>query len=308
MALAQIAAATPKTVLHVARDESRLMAMAQALAFFAPGMDAVILPPWDCLPYDRVSPNGEVAAQRLEALARLAASEAGAAPRFVLTTVTAALQRMPARKLLAGVRQTIAAGARLDPTTLLGYLARHGYRRAGTVREPGEYAVRGGIIDLFAPAAAEPVRLDFFGDTIESMRRFDPLSQRTTGAIEGLQLGPVSEVMLDDAAITRFRAGYAALFGVATDDPLYEAVCAGRHHIGMEHWLPLFHETLETVFDYLPEATVSLDHHAQAACDTIRRGQAAGRVEAPRCPTSRCSPIDSTSMRRSGRCTLLTGR
>ncbi len=268
MALAQIAAATPNTVLHVARDESRLMAMAQALAFFAPGMDAVILPPWDCLPYDRVSPTGEVAAQRLEALARLAASEDGAAPRFVLTTVTAALQRMPARKLLAGVRQTIAAGARLDPTTLLGYLERHGYRRAGTVREPGEYAVRGGIIDLFAPAAAEPVRLDFFGDTIESIRRFDPLSQRTTGAIEGLQLGPVSEVMLDNDAITRFRAGYAALFGVATDDPLYEAVCAGRHHIGMEHWLPLFHETLETIFDYLPEATVSLDHHAQAACDS----------------------------------------
>ncbi|OXS18828.1 hypothetical protein CGU36_28570, partial [Pseudomonas fluorescens] len=105
-----------------------------------------------------------------------------------------------------------------------------------------------------------PVRLDMFGDVLDGVRRFDPATQRTTEKLTGIDLAPVSEVLMDEASITRFRQNYRIEFGAAgSDDPLYEAVSAGRKHQGVEHWLPFFHERLETVFDYLPEASVMLD-------------------------------------------------
>src|SRR5947207_1766064 len=127
-------------------------------------------------------------------------------------------------------------------------------------------AARGGIVDLYPAGAAQPIRLDFFGDTLESLRSFDPLTQRSSGALDGFTLRPVSEVLLDDTAIHRFRTRYREQFGaVGGDDTLYESVSAGRRHAGMEHWLPLYYETLETLFDYLPQAAVSFDYQADEA-------------------------------------------
>ncbi len=132
--------------------------------------------------------------------------------------------------------------------------------------EPGDYAVRGGIIDIFPPGEQGPIRLDLFGDILDGARRFDPATQRTTEKLEVIELAPVSEVILDDEAITRFRQNYRIEFGAAgTDDPLYEAVSAGRKHQGVEHWLPFFHERLETLFDYLPKATITCDDALTAA-------------------------------------------
>ena len=126
--------------------------------------------------------------------------------------------------------------------------------------EPGDYAIRGGIIDIYPPGEGGPVRLDLFGDVLDGARRFDPATQRTTEKLTVVELAPVSEVILDDASITRFRQNYRIEFGAAgSDDPLYEAVSAGRKHAGMEHWLPFFHEKLETLFDYLPGVAVMLD-------------------------------------------------
>ncbi len=134
--------------------------------------------------------------------------------------------------------------------------------------EPGEYAWRGGIVDVFPPGQEQPLRLDFFGDDLESLRLFDPLSQRTTGTTEALVLKPVSEVILDDAAVERFRTRYREAFGAVRDDPLYEAVSAARAHPGMEHWLPLYHPRLVTLFDYLPDAGITLDYQAAEARDS----------------------------------------
>ena len=132
--------------------------------------------------------------------------------------------------------------------------------------EPGDYAIRGGIIDIFPPGDSGPVRLDFFGDVLDGARRFDPATQRTTEKLDMIELAPVSEVILDEAAITRFRQNYRIEFGAAgTDDPLYEAISAGRKHQGVEHWLPFFHEGLETLFDYLPDAVISVDDQSDAA-------------------------------------------
>ena len=262
--LAEAVARAGGPVVHVARDDARLAALRAALRFFAPELPVLSFPAWDCLPYDRISPNPEIAAARMATLAALAAGFDR--PAALLTTVNAATQRVPARAVVAASSFTAKVGERIDVGELRGYLARMGFQQAPTVTEPGEFAIRGGLIDLYPPGARGPVRLDLFGDVLDSARRFDPETQRTTEPVKRVELAPVSEVILDEAAIQRFRTGYRAMFGAAGhDDPLYEAISAGRKHQGYEHWLPLFHERLETLFDYLPAAPVLLDDQTAAA-------------------------------------------
>ncbi len=251
-------------VCHIARDDKRMEAMRAALAFFAPDMPVFVFPGWDCLPYDRVSPNADISAARVATLAALVHQMP---QRFVLlTTLNAATQRVPARAVLREAAFTARVDQRIDEDALRNFLVRMGFTQSPTVMEPGDYAIRGGIIDIFPPGESGPVRLDLFGDVLDGARRFDPVSQRTTEKLDVVELAPVSEVILDEAAITRFRQNYRIEFGAAgTDDPLYEAVSAGRKHQGIEHWLPFFHEKLETLFDYLPGASISLDDQVTPA-------------------------------------------
>ncbi|MCZ4260224.1 transcription-repair coupling factor [Limimaricola sp. G21655-S1] len=245
-------------VIHVARDDKRMAAMRAALEFYAPDMPVITFPAWDCLPYDRVSPAAEISAARMAVLAGLLH---GGPKRFVLlTTLNAATQRVPARATLKDAAFTAHVGDRIDEAALRAFLVRMGFTQSPTVTEPGDYAIRGGIIDIFAPGQGGPVRLDMFGDVLDGARRFDPATQRTTEKLDRVELAPVSEVILDEDAITRFRQSYRIEFGAAgTDDPLYEAVSAGRKQAGMEHWLGFFQDDLETLFDYLPGAPVTLD-------------------------------------------------
>lgn len=250
-------------VMHVARDDKRLVQMQAALAFFAPDIPVLTFPGWDCLAYDRVSPNADIAATRMATLAGLVHDMP---QRFILlTTLNAATQRVPARDVLKGAAFVGVVGERVDESALRSFLVRMGFSQAPTVMEPGDFAVRGGIIDVYPPGDGGPVRLDLFGDILDGARRFDAATQRTTEKLDRVELAPVSEVILDDAAITRFRQNYRIEFGAAgTDDPLYEAVSAGRKHQGIEHWLPFFHERLETIFDYMPSATITLDDQTTA--------------------------------------------
>ncbi|GGE23525.1 transcription-repair-coupling factor [Primorskyibacter flagellatus] len=250
-------------VLHVAIDDKRMAGMAEALRFFDPSMPVVQFPAWDCLAYDRVSPNADISATRM---ATLAALVHGMPERFVLlSTVNAVTQRVPAREVLREAAFTARVGDRIDEAALRNFLVRMGFSQSHSVTEPGDYAVRGGIVDIYPPGEGGPVRLDLFGDVLDGARRFDAGTQRTTEKLDMVELAPVSEVILDDAAITRFRQNYRIEFGAAgTDDPLYEAVSAGRKHQGVEHWLPFFHDRLETLFDYLTGASVMLDDQATA--------------------------------------------
>jgi transcription-repair coupling factor (superfamily II helicase) len=253
-------------VLHVARDDQRRVRIAEAISFFAPQLEVLHFPAWDCLPYDRVSPNSEIESVRTATLSRLARrKEKGGL--VLVTTVNALLQRVPARASFAGASFETRAGAALDLDELTAFLVRNGYQRTDTVREPGEFALRGGIVDLFPPGAPEPVRLDLFGDKLERIRGFDPVTQISVHDLPSLSLGPVSEVFLDPESIARFRSAYRQLPGATAEDPVYVAISEGRKHIGMEHYLPLFHERLENLFDYLPEAVVTLDHQAEEARD-----------------------------------------
>ena len=252
-------------VLYVARDDKGVRAMQEALAFFAPKASVISFPAWDCLPYDRVSPNPAISAARMATLAALTGPLSGK-PMIVLTTLNAAMQRVPARELIEGAAFSAGVNERVDEDALRAFLVRMGFTQAPSVTEPGDYAIRGGIIDIYPPGQSGPVRLDFFGDTLDGARRFDVESQRTTEKLDRVDLAPVSEVILDDAAITRFRQNYRIEFGAAgTDDPLYEAVSAGKKHAGAEHWLSFFYDDLETLFDYLPGASIVLADQVDAA-------------------------------------------
>ena len=268
-------AALRDSTLHVARDELRLTALAEAVAFFAPEVEIITIPAWDCLPYDRVSPNADVMARRIDAFTRLTEPPAPGQFRLVLTTVNAMLQRVPKVESLRNAALNLAVKTRLDRKAFDAFLAANGYTRAEQVMEPGEFALRGGLIDLFPPGAPEPVRLDLFGDDIETIRTFDAVSQRTTGTREFIALKPMSETVLAPEYIARFRTKYRELFGaVSSSDMLYESVSQGRKFIGQEHWLPLFHDGLGTILDYLPEASISLDHDIEESVavrlETIR--------------------------------------
>jgi transcription-repair coupling factor (superfamily II helicase) len=268
--LAEIAAqiGEGKPVIHVAGDGQSLPLIADALRFVAPGVPLLELPAWDCLPYDRVSPGADTAARRLSALSGLAALRERPHPAIILTTANAALQKAPPPDIMLNAALTARSGSILPMARLVERLERQGFDRVATVREVGEYAVRGGILDLHAPGAENPIRLDFFGDQIESIRAFDAASQRSLGPVTEFALNPASEVELTPESIARFRKRYIELFGAPSrDDALYAAVSEGRRFAGLEHWLPLFHDRLASLFDYVPEGVVVFDHAAHQAIE-----------------------------------------
>jgi transcription-repair coupling factor (superfamily II helicase) len=263
--LADLARAAKTRAVFIAPDEAAMRAIAGTARFFAPEIEIVEFPAWDCLPYDRASPTLRVMSERIGALHKLQATPKGS--QLVLTTVNAATQRtltpFRIRQLVANLKP----GERIARDKLAALLSANGYVRTDTVHDAGEYAVRGGLVDLFPSGETQALRLDFFGDEIESVRTFDPADQRTTGNINGFTLLPASEALLDEESIKRFRARYRETFGAtATGDPLYQAVSEGRRLAGMEHWLPLFEERLETLFDHLGEdALVVRDGGVKAA-------------------------------------------
>ena len=253
-------------VIHIARDDRRMAAMRAALGFFAPQAVVLEFPAWDTTPYDRVSPAPAVMAARMAVLTALAHG-AIKGPFVLLTTLAAAMQRVPPRDALREASFSARVGDRMDEGALRAFLARMGFSQAPTVTEPGDFAVRGGIIDIYPPGDSGPIRLDMFGDVLESARRFDAETQRSTEKLDHLDLAPMSEVILDEAAITRFRQNYRAEYGGGANDPLYEGISAGRKMAGMEHWLPWFHDRLESLLSYLPEASVVADDHLDQVRD-----------------------------------------
>lgn len=262
LALAEMAQQTGGAVVFVARDGNRARTVEEALTFYAPGLQVLNLPPWDCLPYDRVSPSAHVVAKRLSVLAKLGAYRESRSkkPLILLTTINAMVQKLPPAAVLASQALSLAPGQSRPMETVLRYLEANGYDRTSTVREAGEYAVRGGIVDLFPPGAMSPIRLDFFGDTLESIRTFSVETQRSEETRRSLELLPMSEVRMNEETIRTFRRAYAVQFGAPSrDDVLYTTVSSGRRVQGMEHWLGLFETELVPLTDHVPDAPIVLD-------------------------------------------------
>ncbi len=300
LALAGIAEKVQGAILFVARDGPRARTVEEALAFFAPELQVLNLPAWDCLPYDRVSPSAQVVAKRLSVLAKVGAYRESRSkkPMVLLTTINALVQKLPTADVLAAQALSLAPGQSRPMETVLTYLESNGYDRTSTVREAGEYAVRGGIVDLFPPGALSPIRLDFFGDTLESIRTFSVETQRSEETRSSLELLPMSEVRLTDETIRSFRRAYAMSFGAPSrEDVLYTTISSGRRVQGMEHWLGLFEGELVPLTEHLPGAPVVLDHlvsgalgerletiedYYQARIDVLeQKGEQAGYKPAP---------------------------
>lgn len=267
LVMADLARASSGRAVFIAPDDAAMRGVVDAATFFAPELEVIEFPAWDSLPYDRASPALSISAKRLAALHRLQAGKAKA--QLVVTTANAVLQRvLTPFRIRESVRE-FKLGAEIGRESLGALLQRQGYGRTDTVIDKGEYAVRGSIVDIFPSGMDEALRLDFFGDELESLRTFDPNTQMSTGRLDSHLLLPASEALLDDDSIKRFRSRYREMFGAnATQDPLYEAVSEGRRLAGMEHWLPLFEDKLATLFDHLgKDDLVVIDQAALAAAD-----------------------------------------
>ncbi|HEX8640069.1 MAG TPA: transcription-repair coupling factor [Allosphingosinicella sp.] len=249
---ADLARAAKGRAVFIAPDEGGMRALADAAGYFAPELEVLTYPAWDCLPYDRSSPSLRATSERLATLHAL--QQPATRPQLLITTVNAALQRTLTPFRIRQLVARLAPGERIGLDRLAALLQSHGYGRTETVRDPGEFAVRGGLVDLYPAGQTEALRLDFFGDEVESVRRFDPGTQRSVGPSEAFTLLPASETLLDEGSVKRFRSGYRERFGAnATGDPLYQAVSDGRRIAGIDHWLPLFEDRLASLFDHLAE-------------------------------------------------------
>jgi len=251
-----------KSLIYILPNEDRLSFVQNCLRLMAPDIPFLSFSAWDTVPYDRVSPAPEIVGRRIDTLSKLMHQKT---PLVLLTTVSAFLQKVPPKSFFEQTVLMIEMGKVLPFDALQTFLARNGYRLSNTVIEPGDFAVRGGIIDFFPGGSEYPVRLDYFGDQIDSMKFFDPVTQRTIKDCPQISLKPMSEFLLTDESISLFRSRYRQSFDQITDDALYESVSAGRYMQGLEHFLPFFHNELVPLWSYLSDSDVILDAETPAA-------------------------------------------
>ena len=247
------------SLIHVARDDTRALAIKNEVNFFNPDILVLDFPAWDCLPYDRVSPNREISCLRVSTLSELL--NLPTIPKLVITTANAISQRVPTKEIIKESSLSLVVGHSLNRENLISQLIDIGYLSCSAVTNKGDFAVRGGIIDIFPPNLRLPVRLDFFGDQLDRARFFNPESQLSGEFIKEILLCPVSEFFLNESHINHFRRAYRHKFGTnGLNDPLYESLSAGRPYLGYEHWGSMFYDKMGTLFDYVdPNVSVSFD-------------------------------------------------
>ncbi len=256
-----------KDILYVVSDGVELQRCSEVLSYLNPAVKVLSFPAWDTVPYDRVSPNVNIISQRIDVLSELVLNPAPKHPRVIIASVGAVLQKLPPMKIFLNSSREVRVGGKLNFNDFLHYVATNGYNRVEQVIEPGEYAVRGDIIDIFPVGTTEPLRIDLFDDEVERIRTFDAMNQRTTGEIKSYNFKVMNEVMLDANTIKNFRAKYREAFGAAfNEDEIYEAVSNGKKYLGMENWLPFFYEeNLPSLFDYMPSAYVIAGKNVEEA-------------------------------------------
>ncbi len=274
-----------RDILYIASDGVALEQNADILQALLPTAEILRFPAWDTVPYDRVSPNAAIVSKRTDALGRLAFTPEGKYPRIIVASIGSVLQKLPPKKVFLNAMKEVKVGEILNFNDFLHYATINGYTRVEQVMEPGEYAVRGDILDIFPTGAEAPLRIDLFGDDVEKIRTFDVLSQRTIGEKKSYLFQAAGEVVLDENTVKTFRGRYREAFGTAfKEDEIYEAVSNGRKYMGMENWLPFFYEEpLPSLFDYLPRAKIVIGRNVDAAlaakCESIADYYAA-RLEA----------------------------
>jgi transcription-repair coupling factor (superfamily II helicase) len=250
----ELARAVDRPLLVLASDPGHADQLEAEIRWFAgSGLPVAHFVEWETLPYDSFSPHQDIVSQRLATLAALPGLEHG----IVIASAPSLLQRLPPTDYVAARSLSLRAGQQLDRQAFLDSLAAAGYLRVPQVNEHGEIAVRGSLLDIFPMGSGMPIRIDFFDDEVETLRLFDPETQLTADAIEGIDILPAREVPLDAEDISRFRRAYRARFeGQPSKSRVYREVSEGIAHGGIEYYLPLFFDATATLVDYLPRDTV----------------------------------------------------
>ena len=252
LAIAEAASAARRFTLLLTADSQSAERLEQELGFFAPDLPVLHFPDWETLPYDLFSPHQDIISQRVASLYRLPELDHG----VLVVPITTALHRLPPRRFLLGSSLVLDVGQKLDVEQMRLRLEGAGYRCVETVYEHGEFAVRGALIDLFPMGSDLPYRIDLFDDEIETLRTFDPETQRSVDKVESIRLLPAREFPLDKKAVTDFRGRFRERFDVDFRRcPIYQDLASGITPAGIEYYLPLFFEETETLFDYLPGNT-----------------------------------------------------
>lgn len=245
------------SLIFIAENEQRAIQMGDMLPFFDPNINIITLPAWDCLPFDRNSPSPKIQAQRMMALGQIQNINA---PTIIITTISGFLQRFAQQDypiLSLELNQEIAFN------DVVRFCEDQGYLRCDSVQDIGEYAVRGGIIDIFSANYDDAIRIDFFGDQIDDMRFFDVISQQTHNKekIQNIELSAVMELSLTADKCQQFRQQYRHIFGAMGEkDALFTAICNGIRYQGCEHYLPLFYDDMQLLSDILPDAMMVFDY------------------------------------------------
>ncbi|OLU22868.1 transcription-repair coupling factor [Pseudomonas sp. PA15(2017)] len=252
LAIAEAASSAKRFTLLLTADSQSAESLEQELSFFTPELPVLHFPDWETLPYDLFSPHQDIISQRISALYRLPSLSHG----VLVVPITTALHRLPPKRFLLGSSLVLDVGQRIDVGDMRARLEAAGYRYVDTVYEHGEFAVRGALIDLFPMGSKQPFRIDLFDDEIETLRTFDPETQRSIDKVESIKLLPAREFPLEKKAVTDFRGRFRERFDVDFRRcPIYQDLSTGITPAGIEYYLPLFFEETATLFDYLPQDT-----------------------------------------------------
>ncbi|MDG9923993.1 MULTISPECIES: transcription-repair coupling factor [unclassified Pseudomonas] len=252
LAVAEAASAAKRFTLLLTADSQSAERLQEELAFFAPDLPVLHFPDWETLPYDVFSPHQDIISQRIATLYRLPEIKHG----VLVVPIATALHRLAPTRFLLGSSLVLDIGQKLDVEEMRARLEAAGYRCVDTVYEHGEFAVRGALIDLFPMGSDTPYRIDLFDDEIETLRTFDPETQRSVDKVESIRLLPAREFPLEKKAVTDFRGRFRERFDVDFRRcPIYQDLASGITPAGIEYYLPLFFEETGTLFDYLPGDT-----------------------------------------------------
>ncbi len=257
----------PCGMLYILQDDRQLQRTKDLLRFFIPDIEIISFPAWDCQPYDRTSPRLDIMHKRIEALHRIHALKDTQNQHYiVLSTTNAVIQKIPPVDEIIGQIVHFEKGKNIKLTKLRRQLVDLGYRPVSLVITEGDFAHRGGILDVFSFENEHPCRIDFFGDTIENIKVFDVNTQKTIQEIDSLTLFPINELLVNEDKINSFAKRYLSEFGInAKNDIFYQNVNANEHTPSMEHYMPLFFDTLTDIFTYVDPDKIFIKHLAQVA-------------------------------------------
>ena len=252
LAIAEAASAAKRFTLLLTADSQSAERLEQELKFFAPTLPVLHFPDWETLPYDLFSPHQDIISQRIASLYRLPELVHG----VLVVPITTALHRLAPTQFLLGSSLVLDVGQKLDVEAMRTRLEASGYRYVDTVYEHGEFTVRGALIDLFPMGSKLPYRIDLFDDEIETLRTFEPETQRSIDKVDSVRLLPAKEFPLQKEAVTRFKARFRERFDVDfRRSPIFQDLNSGITPAGIEYYIPLFFEETSTLFDYLPQDT-----------------------------------------------------